>query len=495
MFLQNLLTAYFRRIQEKAYVDIENLLKADILDSIILKDFSYVSNVHSGEWMNKITNDVSVIAKNAVTLIPNSVSIFLHITFSIVVLGLLSSDFLFFSLFLFCLILCIEIVFYKKVKIYHKDVQEKDGYLRSFIQECINSVTIVKTYQKVDFINKEFADYANEYRDARLKKNYFSVLMNFLFGIGINGMLILGIVYCAYGIYHQTLGYGTLVAVLHLISQMKSPLANMYVNIPNYYSMIGSAERLMESEKYDSDEAVIGKDFYAFYENEYKELEIKDLCFEYRGLDNERQVIDDFCMNIEKGDFIAISGPSGCGKSTLFKLLLCLYKPSNGSILLKTDEKDYILSNSWRKLFAYVPQDNQLMKGSIKDVVCFGDEYDKTKMEQSLKISCCAEFIDKLPQGIDYPLKEKGNGLSEGQMQRISIARAIYSDRPILLLDEATSALNEELEYEIMNNLKKMTDKTVLFISHHRNTMKYADKIIICNEEDGVYKWKADDLK
>jgi ATP-binding cassette subfamily B protein len=130
-----------------------------------------------------------------------------------------------------------------------------------------------------------------------------------------------------------------------------------------------------------------------------------------------------------------------------------------------------------------------LMKGSIKDAICFGESYDEEKMKKVLFLSCCDEFIAQLMEGINMQLKEKGDGLSEGQIQRIAIARALYSDRPVLLLDEVTSALNEELELKILNNLKDLTDKTILLITHRKKTMDHANQVIICEEIDGEYQW------
>lgn len=200
-------------------------------------------------------------------------------------------------------------------------------------------------------------------------------------------------------------------------------------------------------------------------------------------------------LQIKKGEFIALTGYSGCGKSTLFKLLMCLYKLDSGKILLlKNNAETETLASRHRKLFAYVPQGNQLMSGTVREIITFGD---KSKMkneiaiERALKISCADEFVHKLDGGIDTILGEHGAGLSDGQMQRIAVARAIFSDNPILLLDESTSALDEQTEKKLLENLRNMTDKTVLIVTHRPAALKICDKIITITEngiETGVKK-------
>ena len=489
LLLQNVLNAFIHRLQEKTSVDIENRLKKIILSDIFLRDYTEVSNVHSGEWINKITNDIAIVARNAVQLLPNFCSIVVHILASVIVLTGFLPKLMVLLLFVVCIALVFEFFFYRYIKLLHNRVQEEDGLLRIFLQEHIKSLVVIKSYSKEESSIDDFERNLNKYKDARLKKNLFSVIMNFFFGTGINGALIISSIYCAYEIINQRISYGTFVAVIQIVSQIRGPIAGAYVNIPNFYSMIGSIERLAESEKYPEDKTDSVTDMNEFYKDSFGNIDLSGVSFEYRDENNRKQVIEGLSFVIRKGAFIGISGPSGCGKSTLFKLLLSLYHPISGNISIVTKGERIELSNHFRKLFAYVPQDNMLMKGKIKDIICFGENYDENRMIDSLKISCCEEFIDKLPEGIDSELKEGGSGLSEGQMQRIAIARAVYSGHPILLLDEVTSALNEELEIQILKNLKEMTNRTVLLITHHKKALDYADIVVDCSEEEDRYIW------
>lgn len=192
-------------------------------------------------------------------------------------------------------------------------------------------------------------------------------------------------------------------------------------------------------------------------------------------------VLSHLDIEIKKGEYVAFTGHSGCGKSTVLKLLMCLYPLDEGQAYLRTQQGAQPLTSRWRGLFAYVPQGNQLLSGTIREIIAFGDKrkmQEEERLKRALRIACAEEFVEKLEQGLDTLLGERGAGISEGQMQRIAIARAIFSDHPILLLDEATSSLDEEVEARLLANLREMTDKTVVIVTHRRAALSICDKSI-----------------
>lgn len=249
--------------------------------------------------------------------------------------------------------------------------------------------------------------------------------------------------------------------------------------------MLASAERLMEAEKIQKAEFtgetpgyISKEEVKAFYDESFESLCFESVAFSYCDEDGEK-ILENFELEIKKRQFVALTGRSGCGKSTLFRLILDLYSANKGRIVLKdTEGTTTKLDRKWRRLFAYVPQENYLMSGTIREIVAFAD---KDRMEEdeairrALQIACADEFIEALEQGMDTIFGERGHGLSEGQMQRIAIARAIFADSPILLLDEATGALDEETERRLLQNLKQMTNKTLLIVTHRPEALK------ICN--------------
>jgi ATP-binding cassette subfamily B protein len=195
-------------------------------------------------------------------------------------------------------------------------------------------------------------------------------------------------------------------------------------------------------------------------------------------------VIEHLDMQIHKGEYVAFTGPSGCGKSTLLKLLMCLYPLDSGERYMAVKGgQELPLDGRFIRLFAYVPQGNHLMSGTIRQIVTFGDaSQGDDKVWNALHIACADDFVHQLPEGLDTQLGERGAGLSEGQMQRLAIARAVYSDNPILMLDEATSALDEQTEKALIENLRSMTDKTVLTVTHRQAILSICDRQVVMAE-------------
>ena len=264
-----------------------------------------------------------------------------------------------------------------------------------------------------------------------------------------------------------------------------------------FLSEYTSAERLMEAEALapDSTETVPEEQTLNFYQTELQSLQLEHVCFTYQPpVQTEGEppampvVLQDVSLTVRKGEYIAFTGPSGCGKSTLLKLLMCLYPLDSGQRFLSTKTGNQPLTPAWKSLFAYVPQGNQLLSGSIRSIVAFGDEdraQDENAIYNALKIACADDFVRRLENGLDTVLGERGAGLSEGQMQRIAIARAVYSNHPILLLDEATSALDEATALRLLNNLRKMTDKTVILVTHRMNQAGFFDAELAFSK-DGI---------
>ena len=208
---------------------------------------------------------------------------------------------------------------------------------------------------------------------------------------------------------------------------------------------------------------------------------LSDISFSYRERGGEgagTPVLEHFSCEIRRGEYIALIGPSGCGKSTVLKLLMCLYTPESGTRTIDGAP----LEAHCRGLFAYVPQGNQLMSGTIREVLTFGDAgqmREDARLWEALRIACAEDFVrEELPDGLDTVLGERGAGLSEGQMQRIAIARAVYSGYPVLLLDEATSALDGPTEKKVLENLRAMTDRTVLIVTHRPMALQMTDRVL-----------------
>ncbi len=365
----------------------------------------------------------------------------------------------------------------------HKKIQESDGRLRIFLQEHIGSLMMIKSFAAEEQTLAGAAVKMAEHKDVRMKRNMFSNIANTGFGAAMQGMYIIGLVYCAHGMMTGRVTYGTLMAVTQLIGQIQGPFANISGYLPKWYTMSASAERLMEAEKFADDGLIRGtEEVRKFYDDEFTAAGLKNAAFTYNSEDDSRSVLKEVSLQIRKGETIAFTGQSGCGKSTVLKLLMGMYPLDEGERYLLTKDHTEVLDASWRRLFAYVPQGNVLMNGTIREVVSFSEPeaaYDDERLKHALQTACCEGFVDDP----DTLLGERGSGLSEGQMQRIAVARAVFSNRPILLLDEASSALDEETEKRLLQNLSSLKDRTVVIVTHRKAALSICSRVLKFNEE------------
>ena len=494
ILLQLTLNAVIRYLSELARASFENLFKERLMHNILRKDYGRVSAVHSGEWLNRLTNDTVVVANSMTDIIPGFAGMAVKLISALIMITVLDTRFALIMVPLGIILGCLTFAFRKNMKKLHKQVQEKDGILRIFLQERIASLTVIRSFSAEEHTEEEERLRIADHRKARLKRTGFSNLCSFAFGAAMNGMYIFGVIYCVYGILTGAITYGTLTAITQLITQIQAPFANITGYLPRWYQMLASAERLMEIERFDDDlegQTASSEEVSAFYHDSFAGFGLQDVSYKYypatdkvelMSKENMPYAVSNLSIDIRKGEYVAFTGHSGCGKSTALMLLMGVYMPDQGKRYLSDADGEQLTFNSyWRRLFAYVPQGNKLMSGSIRDIVSFAggsEEGAQERIDKALKIACASEFIDELDDGIDTVLGERGKGLSEGQMQRLAIARAIYSEAPVLLLDEATSALDENTEAQLLKNLRELTDKTVVIITHRPAALEICDRKI-----------------
>ncbi len=489
-----------RWLSELTRATFENIFKQRETGYILRKDYASIRAIHTGEWMNRLTNDTAVVANGYVETIPRFAGMAVQMISALVMLIVLSPSFSSILLPGGCLVLLFAYVLLKKLRKLHKRMQEKDGIVRIFLQERISSLMIIKSFVAEGVTLAEAKEKMKDHLRARMANNRVSNFGNTGLAVSIEGMYLLGVAYCSWGILTGQVSYGTLTAVMQLLGQLQKPFANISGYLPKYYAMLASAERLMEVERLAEDhpgEPASRERTEVLYNETLTAFGLYHASYSYyptgQGVtgmskDNMPVVLHDLTLEIIKGEYVAFTGPSGCGKSTILKLLMSMYPLDAGTKGIRCKDGSIIpLTAEYRRLFAYVPQGNQLMTGTIREIVSFAekDKADEQRIMQALRIACASDFVDELENGIDTQLGERGAGLSEGQMQRIAIARAIYTGAPVLLLDEATSALDAVVAKKMLSNLRELTDKTVVIVTHQVDAMEICNRVIRFTE-DGI---------
>lgn len=474
-----------RFLDEYVRSGMENVIKTRLYETILSRKYSAITAFHTGELLNRITNDAVVVADGFVQIIPGIIAMLVKLAGAAAVLFVLDYRF---SIIFFAgggLVLIFTTLFRRVMKKLHKDVQAADGVLRSYLSENLGSLMVLKTFGAERKSIDTSKQYMDKHRFMRMKRNRFSNICNVGFGLVMNGGYIFGLCWCSFGILHGSITYGTLSAVLQLVDQLWAPLANMTGYLPKFYGMLSSAERCMELETLEEEhvESQFSRDYCRELYKDMTAIECKNITFRYE----DDIILENADISIGKGELITIMGNSGAGKSTLLKLLLAIYEPEKGTLEIKTEKESYALTERYRKMFAYVPQGNFLMSGNVTSAIASLDDtsadVDMDKVKAVAHIACADTFVEKLEHGYDTLIGERGMGISEGQAQRLAIARALYTDAPVLLLDEATSALDEQIEKKVLKNIRELTDKTVIIVSHRKAVLEVCDRCVVLEDK------------
>ncbi|MEG2396058.1 MAG: ABC transporter ATP-binding protein [Oscillospiraceae bacterium] len=479
--LQVVINIFSKSFEARVKGKLEIKYKSKLFSAILKKDYSVITKYHSGELLNRLTGDVAIVADGVATILPISISMITRLVAAFLILINLDKYFAFVIIAAGIALFVITRLFRGSIKRLHKKVMETDGKTRSFMQEGIESLLVIKIFG----VDKKMKENANELQEenykAKIKKNNLSIFANTGFSMAFSFGQLFALVWCALKLCTGTISFGTLTALIQLVNQVQAPLSGISGIFPSYYAMLSSAERIMEIEDLSESKAINSSDIdIKKLENNFNKISFEGVSFSYEN----DMLYKDATFEIFKNDFVVISGISGIGKSTLFKLLVGVLPPTKGKIEICSETEAFGTDKYTRPLFAYVPQGNMLFSGTIRENVRFiKSQATDEQILEALKISCAYNFVMELPKGLDTELLENGQGLSEGQIQRLAVARAILCDAPILLLDEATSALDEETEKELLKNIKAINNKTCIIISHKNAAYEICNKEIIIKND------------
>lgn len=468
----------FRHLRDKLTAELERDWKRQLLHGLLHGEYAAVSGYHSAELLNRMNNDVAKVNTGILNVLPSGAAMIARLAAAVVVLGALDLIFAGVIILAGAVVIAVTGVLRRRLKELNKQVSHHDGLVSGLLQEVMEKLLMVQAMDVSTEVERRTESLmADRYAVQRKRKNV-SLLANTCVSILRHGAGFLALIWCARRLLRGQMSFGSLTAVTQLVSQLQAPFVNLSGVIPQYLAMIASAERLMELESIQGEPAPVSENPDTIY-RKTKALEASGLTFSY-GRD---RILEDAEFSLPRGAFAVITGPSGMGKSTLLKLLLGIFRPEQGSLSLDCEDRRFQLNRSTRSLFAYVPQGNLLLSGTLRDnLTITAPDASDAEIREAVYVSAMDEFLPQLPLGLDTPLGENGAGLSEGQAQRLAIARAVLSDAPILLMDESTSALDAETEQKVLKRLKTLQDRMCIIVTHRPAAIELCDwKIELLN--------------
>ena len=461
-------------------------LRTMVLRRLLHKQYAGLDGFHSGELVNRMFSDVGIVRNGIMEAVPAIVSMAVGFAGAAVLLIRMDWRFILLMLAGGLLGLILIAAFHKPMTSRHKAAQESEGRLHAALQELLENLRLVKASGSEKRMEGRTEDRQQAFLAAQLRKGRFSVSMNNSISLVFQLSWLFCMLWGCYGIYCGRLTYGMLAAILQLLGQIQGPFSKAAGVADQLYGTISSVERLKELLDLPEEEPVPADD--SVPDREFREIRLCGVDFSYGR--RAEPVLKQVNLTIRAGEFAAVTGASGSGKSTLFQLLLGIYQPAGGELkFCFADGKEMAVSRSTRGLFAYVPQGNTLFSGTLREnLTMFTDSASDEEILQAARLACLYRFLAELSDGLDTVIGERGIGLSEGQAQRVAVARALLSRAPILLLDECTSALDEKTETELLRNIASLRGKTCLIVTHRRAALE------ICNSRIHIGAGKVEKI-
>ncbi len=467
-----------RHLQDRLSADLERDWKRTLLHGLLHGEYASVSRYHSAELLNRLNNDVTRVNDGILSIVPNAAAMVARLLAAVVILGTLDARFTLVIGLAGLVLIAATAIMRQHLKQLNKQVSEHDGKVSGFLQESMEKLLMVQAMdvsQQVETRAEMLME--DRYRIQRKRKNV-SLITNTGISVMYYGAGFLALCWCAFRMLQGQISFGSLTAVIQLVNQIQTPFVNLSGVLPQYVAMLASAERLMELEEIQGEPAVMDQDPQEIYA-QMDSIRADALSFSY----DRDSILENASFRLPKGAFAVITGPSGIGKSTLLKLLLGIYRPDKGCVSAQLRDEAIPLNRSTRRMFAYVPQGNLLLSGTLREnLTIVNPRATEEEIRQAIRISAMDEYLAALPLGLDTVLGESGAGLSEGQAQRLAIARAVLGGAPILLLDECTSALDAQTEQRVLKNLRQLPDRTCIAVTHRPAAIDLCDWQLEMNE-------------
>lgn len=448
----------------------QNRMQQQMLNRIMQSEWHSKAHHHSGDILNRLEIDVSNVVTFLTETIPNTLSVLMMFIGAFFCLFAMDKTLAVILVAIIPLFLAVSKIYMQQMRRLTREVRDSDSRVQAVMQETIQHRMVIKTLEACNDMVQRLENTQAKLRKNVVRRTSFSIFSNFIINFGFALGYLIAFLWAALRMSAGTLTFGGMTAFLQLVNKIQSPARNLTKLAPAFVSVFTAAERLMELAAEPLEEQgepiTVGAPC---------GIRLENVTYKYE--DGTKDVISNLSFDFRPGSCTAILGETGAGKTTLVRMLLALMKPKEGRIVLYNDMEEHTLSSRMRCNFVYVPQGNTLMSGTIRENLRLGKPLATDEEMKEALLMSCADFVFSLPDGLSTKCGEQGGGLSEGQAQRIAIARALLRDKHIMVFDEATSALDGDTECRLLGNILDNNSRTVIFITHRPAVLQY------CNEQ------------
>ena len=467
ILLMVITSAWNVRVREKNRIIITNHLRQQLFSRVMRARWHGREALHSGDTVNRLEDDIRTLSSTATEMIPAFIIACFQLVAASFVLFTMQKNLLWVLLFIMPLALIVSKIYFRILRRLTAEIREQDSKIQSHMQESLLKRILILSMGREDDSVSTLDDMQDSLMTSTMRRVTYSNRSRVFIQIGFMAGYVVTFCWSAFGLISGAVTYGMMTACLQLVNQVQNPILDMSHYLPALVQSMTSVDRLRELADMQEEEkgniievqGPLG-------------LRIDDLTYTYPG--NEGPTIDHLTCDFRPGVSTAIVGETGSGKSTLIRLMMSLLQPDSGHITLYNGKEEYEMSPALRCNFRFVPQGNSLMSGTVRDNLLLGNaDATEEEMREALRLAA-ADFVFERPEGLDTPCSEQGSGLSEGQAQRIAIARALLQKGAIILMDEACSSVDSRTERRILENLSKgIQDKTIIWVTHHAVVQEY----------------------
>lgn len=451
---------------------VRNRMRLKIFARLLRGEWSGLQKHHTGDLTNRLEGDVSSITSLITETVPGTIVVGIQLVASFVLLFFMSPSLAVSIIIILPVCMIVSRFYVRKMRRFNRDVRDSDSKIQSVLQESLQHKELIKTLEQNSSTEKQLSELQQQLHSQVTSRTKFSLGAYTLIQLGFAAGYIVAFMWGVVGLKEGAITFGIMTAYLQLVGLIQRPTMDLSKYLPGIVSSLTAAERL-----YELEDIPLEKQGNAIMLEGTAGVRFKGVTFRYN--DESRLILDNFSYDFPPNSSTAIIGETGAGKSTLIRLLVALVNPGKGCIEIYNGKEAHQSSTLTRRNFVYIPQGNTLVSGTVRDNLLMGNpEATEQQMREALHIAC-ADYVFELPQGLDSEITERGGGLSEGQAQRIAVARSILRPGSILILDEVTSALDEATEQEMLRRLtQSQIGKTLIFVTHRPAIMQYCNQVL-----------------